>query len=199
MQPVYNGFVLQIPACDHKGDTERTGSLIAYHLVRYEREPLMREHIRILGILNIIMGCLTGFAGLAVLLFTGAAAKIITTYGGVSDQDATVAAPILTTVGVVVGIFFLILAAPSIIGGLGLLNFRPWARILMIIVSIFHLFHIPFGTALGVYGLWVLFSDSSQHLLEGGGQAFRPVSGAYPVTATTPPANYPPPPPPSAV
>ena len=155
----------------------------------------MREHIRILGILNIALGSLTALAGIAVLLITGGAAKIVTTYAGVSDQDATVAAPIIATVGVGIAIFFLVLAAPAIIGGVGLLNFRPWSRVLMIIVSLFHLLHIPLGTALGVYGLWVLFSDEGRRLLEGGGRFFQPKPGSYPVSTAPPPASYPPRPP----
>jgi hypothetical protein len=30
-------------------------------------------------------------------------------------------------------------------------------------------FHIPLGTALGVYGLWVLVNDETRRLLESGG------------------------------
>ncbi len=154
----------------------------------------MRQHIRILGILNIIMGCLTALAGVAVLLITGGAAHFMT-YAGVSDSDAALAAPLLATVGVGIGLFFVILAAPSLIGGLGLLNFRPWARILMIIVSIFHLLHPPLGTALGVYGLWVLFHDESRRWLGGGAPPFQPIPGSYPLSATPPHATYPPQPP----
>ncbi len=155
----------------------------------------MREHVRVLGVLNIIMGSLTAFGGVVVLLITGGVAKFMTTYAGVSDQDATVAAPILATIGLVVGVFLLLLAAPSIIGGIGLLNFRPWSRVLMIVVSICHLLHVPLGTALGVYGLWVLFSDDGRRLLETGGQSFQPIPGSYPASALPPRATYPPQPP----
>ena len=50
--------------------------------------------------------------------------------------------------------FLLAMSAPAIIGGIGLLKFRPWSRLLMIIVSSLHL-PLPFRTALGIYGLWV--------------------------------------------
>jgi len=76
-------------------------------------------------------------------------------------------------VGICVAIFLLVLAAPVIIGGWGLLNFRPWSRMLMIVLSVLHLIHIPLGTALGVYGLWVLFSDEGRRLLESGGQVYQ--------------------------
>jgi hypothetical protein len=155
----------------------------------------MREHVRILGILNIIMGCLTAAGGIVVLIIMGGAAKLLTLTTSVSDQDAATAAPIVATVGVIIAIFLLVLAAPSIIGGWGLLNFRPWSRVLTIVLSVFHLFHIPLGTALGVYGLWVLFSDEGRRLLESGGQPFQPFPAAYPPPMQPPQATYPTPPP----
>jgi hypothetical protein len=36
-----------------------------------------------------------------------------------------------------------------------------WARTAAIILGILALFHPPFGTALGVYSLWVLLADES--------------------------------------
>jgi ABC-type glycerol-3-phosphate transport system permease component len=45
--------------------------------------------------------------------------------------------------------------------GYGLMTRQPWGRILAIVFGIFALIHIPFGTALGVYTLWVLASRLS--------------------------------------
>lgn len=45
--------------------------------------------------------------------------------------------------------------------GYGLQTRQPWGRILAIVFAIFALIHIPFGTALGVYTLWVLGSRLS--------------------------------------
>lgn len=139
----------------------------------------MREHIRILGILNIVMGCLTAFGGIVLLIVMGGAAKLLMVAAGVGNDDAANAAPIVATIGVCIAVFLLVLAAPAIIGGWGLMNFRPWSRPLMIVLSILHLLHIPLGTALGVYGLWVLFSEEGRRLLETGGYYARPVSGSY--------------------
>jgi hypothetical protein len=84
----------------------------------------------------------------------------------------------------VIGSFFVLLGLPSILGGWGLMRYRPWSRILMIVVSAFHLFHVPLGTALGIYGLWVLLSPETQRILESGGGYLPP---------TQAPATYPPP------
>lgn len=143
----------------------------------------MRDHIKILGILNIVMGSFAALAGVGVLLVMGTvggiiAASIHSSSGG-DLGDSTLAGPIIALVGTCIAIFFLVLAAPSIIGGWGLLRFRPWSRVLMIVISALHLFHIPLGTALGVYGLWVLVNDETRRLLESGG-GLPPVAFPYP-------------------
>jgi hypothetical protein len=44
----------------------------------------------------------------------------------------------------------------------------------MIVISALHLLSFPFGTALGVYGLWVLLNEQSRQLLEGGRPHYTP-------------------------
>ena len=53
---------------------------------------------------------------------------------------------------------------PGIIGGIGLLNHYPWARILVLILGILKLINIPIGTALGIYTIWVLLNDETEKL-----------------------------------
>jgi len=45
--------------------------------------------------------------------------------------------------------------------GWGLLQRAPWARLLALILAFLALFNVPFGTAIGVYTLWVLLPDES--------------------------------------
>jgi hypothetical protein len=59
----------------------------------------------------------------------------------------------------VAGSSLVILAAGGICVGLGLMQKAPWARTAAIILGVLALFHPPFGTALGVYSLWVLQAD----------------------------------------
>jgi hypothetical protein len=122
----------------------------------------MEQHVKILAILNIIYGGLLVIAAVFVFLVMGGIASFVTASD--ATGDAAAAAPVLGMIGVGVAIFLLVLSAPSIIAGLGLLKFQPWARILTIIVSALHLLNIPFGTALGVYGLWVLLNAQTEPL-----------------------------------
>jgi len=50
----------------------------------------------------------------------------------------------------------------GILAGWGLLDRQPWARMLAIVLGCIALLHIPFGTALGIYTLWVLLPPESE-------------------------------------
>ena len=131
----------------------------------------VRDHIKILGILNIVMGGLIALAGIVVLLIFGGIAGSIATgiHESVDPEHGALAAPIAMMIGLCVAGFLLLLSAPSIIGGWGLIKGKSWSRVLMIVISALHLLSFPLGTALGVYGLWVLLNEQSRQLLGGGG------------------------------
>lgn len=124
----------------------------------------MAQHVKILGVLHIIYAGLVVLAGVVVLVVMGGIAGII----GASDTspDSQVAPPILGLIGIGVFILLLVLSLPGIIGGFGLLQFKSWARILVIVLSALELISIPFGTALGIYGLWVLLNRDTERLFE---------------------------------
>jgi len=44
----------------------------------------------------------------------------------------------------------------GLLAGWGLLSMQPWARTLAIVLGCISLLSLPFGTALGIYTLWVL-------------------------------------------
>jgi hypothetical protein len=60
------------------------------------------------------------------------------------------------------GMLFLAGGILGIIAGWGLLDRQPWARTLAIVLGVINLIHIPFGTALGIYTLWVLLPAESE-------------------------------------
>jgi len=61
----------------------------------------------------------------------------------------------------VIGGFLMVKGVIGIIAGWGLLDRQPWARILAIVLGFFSLIHFPFGTAIGIYTLWVLLPSNS--------------------------------------
>lgn len=125
----------------------------------------MQTHVKVLGALYLTLsGCFLVMA-LFLLLALGSAAGIV---GAAADsQDAAIAIPIIGITGVALGVLLGLLALPGLVAGYGLLKFKPWARILTIVLSALNLINIPFGTALGVYGLWVLLNKDTERLFDG--------------------------------
>lgn len=108
----------------------------------------LERHLRILGILWIVVGVLWVLPSL-VLMGMSHASHIV-----IGDEMFTrhFMPPLMFSLGSV----FLFIAAGGILVGWGLMNHERWARITAIIVGILAIFHPPFGTALGIYTLWVL-------------------------------------------
>jgi len=67
-----------------------------------------------------------------------------------------------------VAIIIFFVSIPGIVGGIGLLKRLSWARILVLVISVLHLFRIPIGTALGIYSIWVLTNEETKELLASG-------------------------------
>jgi hypothetical protein len=115
----------------------------------------MEKHVTLLGVFYIIYNFITLFAA-AIVIFVFAGTAILS-----GDQEA---ATVLTIVGTAVVLLLLILSVPGIVGGIGLLQKREWARILVIILAVLNLFSIPVGTALGIYSFWVLLHHDTTPL-----------------------------------
>jgi hypothetical protein len=60
-----------------------------------------------------------------------------------------------------IGFLLLVKAALGAAAGWGVLQRESWARVLAIVLAVISLFNIPFGTALGIYTLWVLASPNA--------------------------------------
>ena len=121
----------------------------------------MSKHVTILSILFIVFGTIKGVAGI-VMLF------VLPIAGNITGND--VAIRITSMLGNIVGPALLLFSLPSLIGGIGLLNRKNWARILILVLSFLSLLSIPFGTALGIYGIWTLLQYKTIEL-------FNPIQG----------------------
>ena len=124
----------------------------------------MTTHVKVLGALFIVFGAIYVLLAFGSSLILGVLAGFIGSQGG---DDATVSATVLGMAGAAAFIFWLCLGIPGIIAGIGLLKMKRWARILAIVLSAFRLISFPFGTVLGVYGLWVLFNKETEALFDG--------------------------------
>jgi hypothetical protein len=115
----------------------------------------MEKHVTLVAAFSIglgIMGLLV--ACLAFVVIAG---------GGVISGDPEAMA-ITSIVAAAIALFFITLSVPEIVGGVGLLKHRGWARILVLIIAVLELFQIPFGTIIGIYTIWVLLNDETAKL-----------------------------------
>ncbi|HWF46630.1 MAG TPA: hypothetical protein VG168_06475 [Bryobacteraceae bacterium] len=138
----------------------------------------MRDHVKILGILSMVLGGLGLLAALGIFALFGGIAGA----AGVANRgnDGLAGAGIVAAIGLFLAGVIAVISLPQLLGGWGLINYKPWARVLMIVVSVVSLLHVPLGTALGVYGLWVLFNDETKYLFASGGRPPVPYLPAYP-------------------
>jgi hypothetical protein len=118
----------------------------------------VQDHVKVIGILWIVFGALSLLWALFFFMILFGVSFI--------PDIGPVAPGILRVVGIVISSFLAVLGLPKIIGGLGLLRHREWARILILIISFLSLFNVPFGTALGIYSLIVLFNPEAIRLFQ---------------------------------
>jgi hypothetical protein len=119
-------------------------------------------HVKVLAILYLVFSGLVVLFALFLMIAVGGASAIVGTTA--PPEDAAIALPIIGLGGMALVTFFLVLGLPGVIAGVGLLKFQNWARILGIVLSALNLVHIPLGTILGAYGLWVLLNQDTERL-----------------------------------
>ena len=117
----------------------------------------MNKHVTLLGSFYIAMGALDILAAIIIM--------VVMVGAGIASGDVE-AMQITSAVGSGIASLLLIFAVPEIICGVGLLRGASWSRVLGLIMSFANLLGIPLGTLLGGYGIWVLFHDETEKVLE---------------------------------
>jgi hypothetical protein len=120
----------------------------------------MTTHIKVLGVLYIVLSAFGLLAAMFLALVFGTASGIV---GMNADpHDAAIALPIIGLAGTALVTFLVLVSLPGLVAGVGILKLRPWARVLGIVVAVLNLIHVPVGTAVGIYGLWVLLNKDTE-------------------------------------
>jgi len=129
----------------------------------------MTTHIKVLGVLYLVLSAFTLLAAVFLALVFGTASGIVGL--NADPHDAAIALPLIGLAGTALVTFLVLVSLPGLIAGVGILKMRPWARILGIVVAVVNLIHVPVGTAVGIYGLWVLLNGETERAF---GQASPP-------------------------
>lgn len=136
--------------CDRCG--KRVMSSVVALPVRGSR---VRDRVRLLGILWVAYA---GLNSIGAILINVANAL----YGRHLDMSPPMHALLSALCYALLGLSGLGIAA-----GVGLMKHEVWARTLALILAFVALFtNVPFGTALGVYTMWVLMSHESEQEYE---------------------------------
>jgi len=109
----------------------------------------MESHVKLLGTLYIILGVL-GLLAAELFFFVLLGAGLLS-----GDGEALA---VTSIVGTSIAGLLTLVSAPGVICGIGLLQRKPWARVLVLILGCINLANFPLGTALGIYTLWVLIN-----------------------------------------
>jgi hypothetical protein len=118
----------------------------------------MKKHVTIVGAIHIGFGVLGLIAAIAIFFALNFARGFV--------QGEDVPNMVLKILSVSLPLLVGFMSTLGLIGGIGLLNYLPWARYLVIVVAALGCLNIPIGTLKGVYSLWVLLQDSTIKLFE---------------------------------
>ena len=118
----------------------------------------MKKHVTVVGAIQIGSGIL-GIVGALVVFFALNFAK---SFVGNEDVPTVVLSFLAISLPLLIGF----LSTLSLVGGIALLSYKNWARILVMIVAAMGCLAIPIGTLIGVYSIWALMQDDTVKLFQ---------------------------------
>ena len=122
------------------------------------RPGRVREHIRLVGLLWLALSAFTAIGGVILFVITNTLLLHLHQANPEGGPPAFLV-PLLSTVA----ILLLAKSACGFIAGWGLLQRESWARTVVLVLAFVSLFtNVPFGTALGIYTMWVLLPAESE-------------------------------------
>lgn len=112
-------------------------------------------HIGLLGVLWYVRAIFWAIPAVAMAILR-------TVIRDIALRAGSPAADFLPLLFTGLGFLFAGLAAISFATGYGLRNLQPWGRTLALVMGFLSLLDPPFGTALGIYTLYVLLPDAAE-------------------------------------
>ncbi len=113
----------------------------------------MRKHVSLVAGLHIGFAVLGLVGALVIFLSINFAQSFV--------QGEDIAESVLYAVKIIIPVLIALVSIFSIVGGIGLLSYHEWARVLLIVVSAINCLNVPIGTAKGVYSMWALLQDDT--------------------------------------
>jgi len=115
------------------------------------------EHVHLLAILWFVDGALLLIPAVIMAVLGGVVTSPLARHGTADDFAFTILPGLFS----ILCVMFLIFATLRFIAGWGLLKLERWGRVFALVMAFLDLLHVPFGTALGIYTLYVLLPDAA--------------------------------------
>lgn len=125
----------------------------------------MGPHVDFVGVLFIVWGLLTTLVGVSTLALGVGAVALITSAsrgGGGGQFAAGLTAAAFTALAIIA----ILWGSAHVVVGVPLRRHRPWSRLIALMLGSVDLLLLPYGTALGVYTLYVLLNEKGKALFE---------------------------------
>jgi hypothetical protein len=123
----------------------------------------MLSHVDFVGVLFIVWGLLTTLVGVSTLaLGIGAVAMIASASRG--SGGGQFAAGLTAAAFTALAVIAMLWGAAHVVVGVPLRRHKPWARLIALMLGSIDLLLLPYGTALGIYTLWVLLDEKGKAL-----------------------------------
>lgn len=116
-------------------------------------ESTIKKHVTLVAALHIGFSTIGIVAAMIVFFVFSFASSFV--------DEVDIANVILKFIGAFLPAIILIASLAGLIGGIGLLSYRKWARVLVLIMATLGCLNFPLGTLKGVYSLWVLMQDET--------------------------------------
>jgi len=116
----------------------------------------MKKHVTLVGSIQIGFSVLGLMAAVAVFV----ALSFANEFTGGDETGHMVVGFLAISLPILIGF----ISTVGLVGAIGLLVYKPWARYLVIVVSALGCVNIPIGTIKGVYAIWVLIQDETIEL-----------------------------------
>jgi hypothetical protein len=123
----------------------------------------VERHVTVLGLLTSLWGALAMLVGVALLFLSAGALAVL---AGPDGDTVGFAAGLTAGTFAALGVFALIWGGSHVWAGMLLRRHQAAGRFLTLALAVVDLLVLPFGTALGIYALWVLLNHDVRRLFE---------------------------------
>jgi len=125
------------------------------------RPGRVQEHVHLLALFWLAISAFNVVGGIILYILANTLFAHLHELGA-PDAPTSFLRPLLSVVAIIV----LAKALLGFVAGWGLLQREPWARVVALVLAFISLFNVPFGTAVGVYTMWVLLPGQSEQEYE---------------------------------